>query len=146
MDFDRVFLLGHLVKDVRFIEQSNGKKYAFFRLAVNRKYQKDNELQTSTVYLNIITNGNTAEFCRKNLTRGSQVFIEGRHSMKEYEKDSISYTVIEIFALTVVLLNKKVVEKGDNPEPPLPTVSTIETISPAVVNDEVNVEIDETTV
>lgn len=86
MSVNQVHLLGRCGKDpeVRAVGQSNSK-VAQFSLCTGGKYQtKDGREVDDTAWHNIVAWRNLAETAEKYIRKGSQVFIIGHLSYREY--------------------------------------------------------------
>ena len=86
MSVNQVHLLGRCGKDpeVRTVGQSNSK-VAQFSLCTGGKYQtKDGREVDDTAWHNIVAWRNLAETAEKYIRKGSQVFIIGHLSYREY--------------------------------------------------------------
>jgi single-strand DNA-binding protein len=103
---NKVILIGNLGVDpeVKFI--SNGTAVCNFSLATNEKWKgKDGEMQEKTEWHRIVVWGKTAEACGKYLSKGRQVYIEGRLQTRHYDdKDGNKRYVTEIVAEDVQFL------------------------------------------
>jgi single-strand DNA-binding protein len=83
---NKVILLGNLGKDpvVRTLE--SGAKVASFSLATSRTYKgQDGNPVEETEWHNVSLWGNLADLAEKYLTKGRQVFIEGRLRTRQYD-------------------------------------------------------------
>ena len=102
-NFNRVFLMGNLTKDVDLRSTAGNQSVATVRLAVNRRYRtKDNEEREETTYVDCEAWGRQAEVMKQYLSKGRPVFIEGRLKLDEWEdqqgqKRSKLYVVVENF-------------------------------------------------
>lgn len=102
-NFNRVFLMGNLTKDVDLRSTAGNQTVATVRLAVNRRYRtKDNEEREETTYVDCEAWGRQAEVMKQYLSKGRPVFIEGRLKLDEWEdqqgqKRSKLYVVVENF-------------------------------------------------
>ena len=88
-------LLGRLTKDpeIRYTMKQNA--YATFRLAVNRRYKRDEEQEVD--FFNIVAWNGVAEFCYRNFKKGQQVVIVGRLQNRSYEdKDGKKLIITEV--------------------------------------------------
>lgn len=81
---NKVILAGRLVRDPKLRYTQTGKTVASFTLAVNRRFSHNNEQQTAD-FIPIIVWDKLAEVCSKHLFKGSQVLIEGRMQVRNYE-------------------------------------------------------------
>lgn len=101
---NRVTLLGHLGKDAEIRFTPSGVPRAQFSLATSRRWKpKDSsEWKEETDWHNCILwrCANVQEY----LTKGKQVFIEGRLQTRTYEKDGQKHWVTEVICDELVLL------------------------------------------
>ena len=73
-NFNRVFLIGHITKDVETTFTASGMAIAKFTLAVN-DYRKDKDTQVS--FVDVTAFGKQAEILG-NVKKGDPLFVEGR--------------------------------------------------------------------
>jgi single-strand DNA-binding protein len=85
---------GNIGRDAELSYTPNGKAVAKFSLAISEGWG-DNE---KTSWLPIIVWDKLAESLAKYLTKGSRIGIQGRLSVRQYEKDNVKHTVTEIVA------------------------------------------------
>jgi single-strand DNA-binding protein len=72
---------------------------ASFGLAVNRRYQVNNEWQEQTSYFNIVAWGQLGENAAQSLNKGSRAIVTGRLEQRQYEnRDGESRNIVEIVA------------------------------------------------
>ncbi len=114
---NRVFLIGHLggEPEIRYIAQGE-RAVARFSLATNEVFfnQATNENEKRTEWHRIVAWGRLAEFCEKYLTKGKQIYIEGKLRTRTWEdKSGVKRSTTEIEAQNIVLLGKK----GEMEEP-----------------------------
>lgn len=104
-------LIGNVGKnpDVRFIE-SSGATTANFTLATTERYKDriTGELKEQTEWHNIVCWRNLAEIAEKYITKGSQIFVEGRIRTRSYkDKNGDTRYVTEIMADNIQLLGRR---------------------------------------
>jgi single-strand DNA-binding protein len=106
---NKVILVGRLGKDPEVRTTGNGTPVASFSIATNEKWTgKSGAAEEKTEWHNIVAWARLAELCRDYLTKGSQVYIEGRLQTREYEdKDGIKRRTTEINAREVVFLSTR---------------------------------------
>ncbi len=76
-------------------------------LACNETWKdKQGQKQERTEWVRVTVWGQTAENCAKYLTKGQQVYVEGRLQTREYEKDGTKRYSTEVQAERVVFLGK----------------------------------------
>lgn len=102
---NRITLIGNVGGDPREITAQN-QKGASFQLAVSEKYTKQNGEQADrTEWFSVTFWGNTADIVLKYVKKGSQVYVDGRLSTREYtDKDGKSRTSLEVRGQTLTLL------------------------------------------
>ena len=96
MELNNVTIIGGLVRDPE-TRQAGSTTITKFRIAV--KAQKRNATKEDTNYFNVVTFGQTADVAAKYLKKGSQVLVQGRLEMSEYnDKDGNRRESVEIVA------------------------------------------------
>jgi single-strand DNA-binding protein len=96
MSFNKISILGNLGRevDLRFTQQ--GKPVASFSMATTEKRGQDKEV---TTWFKVTLWGRQAEIASQYLTKGSQVYIEGRVSLEEWtDKDGNKRSSIAVNA------------------------------------------------
>lgn len=107
---NKAILVGRLGRDPEVRVTGGGQSVASFSIATNERWKDKNsgEFKERTEWHNIVAWGKLAELCRDYLSKGSQVYIEGRLQTREYEdKDKIKRRTTEINADEVVFLSAK---------------------------------------
>ena len=102
---NKVILLGRLGRDPETRYASEGGT-AICRLAVAtaRRYKdRDGNRKDETEWHNVVLFGRTAEIAQQYLTKGSEVYIEGRLRTRSYEKDGIKRYFKEIIGESMQL-------------------------------------------
>lgn len=108
---NQVTLLGNLTKDVEIRFVPSGQAVANLRLALNRKYKASSgEWKEEVTYVGVEVWGKTAEACGEYLHKGSPVLIEGRLILKEWEKEGVKRSQLEVAAERVQFLGGKKAE------------------------------------
>jgi single-strand DNA-binding protein len=83
---NKVSLLGHLGKDPEIRATQGGTIIANFSLATSdRRKDQHGDWQDATEWHNIVAFNRTAEICRDYLSKGSQVYIEGKIQTRSWE-------------------------------------------------------------
>lgn len=110
MSVNKVILLGNVgqIQIKSFDGQNGPRKCATFSLATSERYKDRNgNLVNNTDWHNIVS-WNHAELCEKYVTKGTQLYIEGKLRTRSWEdKDGNTRYVTEILADTLQLLGKK---------------------------------------
>jgi single-strand DNA-binding protein len=106
--FNKVILVGRLVKDPELRYTADGIPVASLTIAVNRINRKNSTDQTNADFFNIVAWRATAEFVSNYMRKGVLFLVEGRLQNRSYEtKEGSKRTVTEIIADGVQLLTPK---------------------------------------
>lgn len=108
-----VQIIGNISSDINFTETNNGTKVANFNIAVSRKYDRD-----KTDFFKVVAWKELAELCNKYLSKGKKAYIGGRLEPREYEKDGVKKTIVEIIANEVEFLTPKSVDTEERQDKP----------------------------
>ena len=116
---NRVILIGRLGRDPELKFTPAGKAVTNFTMATSETWKDDSgERQERTEWHRIVIWGKLAEVAAKYLTKGAQVYIEGKLQTREWtDKDGQKKYTTEIVASSLVMLSGKG-EGGTNPEKP----------------------------
>ena len=121
---NKVILIGRLGKDPEIRYTPQGAAVCNFSIATSRVWKdKDGNKKEETNWHNIVAFGKLAEICGKYLTKGKQVFIEGRLKTDKYEKEGQMHYSTKVVTETMQMLG----DKTQNPPS--------ETIPPSEVDD-----------
>ena len=117
MAVNRVFLLGNVGSDPE-IRESNGGKFATFRLATTDKgYTKRDGTQVPerTEWHSIVANSNIVGVIENYVRKGTKLYIEGKLRTRKYTaRDNTERTVTEIYIDNLELLGGKPQEQNSN--------------------------------
>ena len=103
MSVNKAILVGRLGKDPELRYTQSGSAVASFTMATDRTWKgQDGEKQKETTWHNITVWGKRAEVVKEYLTKGQQIYIEGRISNRSYDdkegnKKYLSEVVVEDF-------------------------------------------------
>jgi single-strand DNA-binding protein len=103
-------------------------------VAENRRNKKGDEWVNETSWFNLKAFGKTAENCQKYLTKGRQVYIEGRLSTRKWQdKEGKDRYTTEVIANTVQFLGG-----GTKAEPTenRPALGAVDTSTTAEIDDD----------
>lgn len=109
--FNKVILVGNLVKKPEIRHIPSGRAVARFQVATNEQiYNRETRQATDrTEYHRIVAWGPLAEFCDRFLETGRQVMVEGRLRWRSWEdRDGNRRNSTEVEAVNIVLLGKRV--------------------------------------
>ena len=84
---NKVILIGRLCADpeIRYSQGENQTAIARYRLAVDRRYKRDNE--PTADFIPCVAFGKNGEFAEKYLHKGTKIAVVGRIQTGSYEKD-----------------------------------------------------------
>jgi single-strand DNA-binding protein len=122
MSVNRVFILGRLTHNPELKQTSSGQSVCSLAVATNESWKdKNGQKQERTEFHKVVAWGNIAENCQLYLSKGSQVFVEGRLQTRSYEgKDGQTRYATEIQATSVQFLGGKPSQQQveQAPQPP----------------------------
>jgi single-strand DNA-binding protein len=124
---NKVILVGHLGADPDMRYTPSGQGVCELRLATSESWNdKNGQRQERTEWHRVVVWGKRAEVCSKYLSKGRQIFVEGRIQTRNYDdKDGVKRYITEIIANDVQFLGggKDGAAKGGREEPPPPADS-----------------------
>ncbi len=99
-----VSIIGNVGKEAEMRFTPSGKPVTSFSVAANSKYG-ENE---STEWFSIVTWNKLAETCNQYITKGQQVFVEGRLQTRTWEgDDGVKHYKTEVIANRVLFLGQR---------------------------------------
>jgi single-strand DNA-binding protein len=110
MSVNRVILLGRVGKDPEVRNTTNGKTVANFSLATSESYKDSSgEKKETTEWHNLVLWGKTAEIAQKYVSKGDQIYVEGKLQTRSWEKDGVTKYTTETIVdkLTLIGGNKR---------------------------------------
>ena len=120
---NKVFLIGRLGRDPEVRYMPNGEAVCNFSVATSEKYtDKNGQRQEATEWHNVTMYRKLAEIAGKYLTKGSQVYLEGKIQSRKYQgKDGIERTAYDIIVNEMKMLgggNSEQQAQAETPTPP----------------------------
>ncbi len=83
---NKVFLIGNLGRDPEVRSTPSGQPVASFSVATSRRWRdRDGNRQEQTEWHNVVCWGKLAEVAGQYLTKGKQVFVEGRLQTRSWD-------------------------------------------------------------
>ncbi|HEX9941851.1 MAG TPA: single-stranded DNA-binding protein [Thermoanaerobaculia bacterium] len=83
---NKVILIGNLGRDPEVRSTPSGQPVASFTLATNRRWKdKNGQRQEQTEWHNIVVWGKQAEVAGQYLTKGKQIYLEGRLQTRSWD-------------------------------------------------------------
>jgi single-strand DNA-binding protein len=105
---NKVILIGNLGKDPEMRYTQSGTAVANFTLATTDSWTKDGETNERTEWHNIVAWARLAEICGQYLTKGRQVYIEGRIQTRKWEdRDGNTRYTTEVVAQNMQMLGSR---------------------------------------
>lgn len=103
---NRVTLVGNLGQDPEIKSTPSGQSVAQLRVATTSTYKdREGNRQEATEWHTVVVWGKQAEACGKYLTKGRQVYVEGRLATRKWtDKDGKDRYSTEVVAETVRFL------------------------------------------
>ncbi len=105
---NKVMLLGNLGQDPELKTIAGGQAVLNLRLATTETYlDRNNARQERTDWHTVVVWGKRAEALAKFLTKGSQIFVEGRIQTRSYEKNGEKRYATDIVANNIILTGRR---------------------------------------
>lgn len=106
---NKVILVGNLGADPEIRYTPGGMAVVTFRLATSEtRPNKDGQKETKTEWHRVVAFGKLAEICGEYLSKGKQVYIEGKIQTRSWDdKDGNKKYTTEILANTMQMLGSK---------------------------------------
>jgi len=102
---NKVILIGNLGADPELRYTANGTAVARLNIATTETYtDRDGNRQEQTEWHRVVAWRKLAEICGQYLSKGRQVYIEGRLRTSSYEKDGIKRYSTDIEAREMLML------------------------------------------
>jgi single-strand DNA-binding protein len=117
---NKAILVGNLGRDPEVRYTPGGTAVANFTVATSERWKDKTtgEMKEQTEWHRIVAWGRLGEICGEYLSRGKQVYIEGRIQTRSWEKDGVTRYTTEIVAQEMKMLGSK--DSGDGFRPSAP--------------------------
>ena len=131
--FNKIIIVGYLGREPELKYTTQGTAVCTFSVATTeRRKDKSGEPMDSTTWFRVTVWGKQGENVNNFLSKGRQVFVEGRLRQEEYtDREGNKRTSLEVFATDVQFIGAR----GED-GPPRTTSSSRETTEPAGVQDD----------
>ena len=118
---NKVILVGRLGRDPEVRYTPDGAAVANFSIATSEEWKDKatGEKKERTEWHRIVAFRRLGEICGEYLSKGKQVYIEGRLQTRSWEKDGVTKYTTEIIAYDMQFLGGK--DSAISDEPPLNT-------------------------
>ncbi len=106
---NKVMIIGRLGRDPEMRYTPSGRPVTTFSVATSRSWNTaDGERRTQTEWFNVVAWSSLAEICNQFLTKGQQVYIEGRLQTRQWEDDQGKrHSSVEIVANEMIILGSR---------------------------------------
>ena len=121
---NHVALIGNLTRDPDLRYTPKGSAVCDLGIAVNRTYKAESgEKQQETTFIDIVVWAQLAEIVANALSKGSQIFVEGRLQMDTWDDKETGQkrTKIRVVADNVQFLDRKQADDGEQQQQPRQT-------------------------
>lgn len=128
---NKVILIGRLGRDPETRSMPNGDAVCNFSVATSEKYtDKNGQRQEATEWHNVTMYRKLAEIAGKYLTKGSQVYLEGKIQSRKYtDKNGVERTAYDIIANEMKMLGGNSQATQEQPKRQQATAAPVEDIS-----------------
>ena len=106
---NKVMIIGNLGADPEMRYTANGSAVTTFNVATNRQYTtREGEQRDETEWFRVVAWNRLAEICSQYLSKGRQVFVEGRMQTRSWEgQDGQKRYTTELIAQEVQFLGSQ---------------------------------------
>ena len=85
--YNKVIMIGNLTKDPELRYTPQGTPVCSFRIAVNNKIKKGDNVENDTLFIGVVAFGKQAETASKYLLKGRGVLVDGRLQERRWESN-----------------------------------------------------------
>jgi single-strand DNA-binding protein len=103
---NKVILVGNLGRDPEIKNLSEDLKVAKMPLATTEVYKQNNQKREDTEWHNLVMWRGLADIAEKYLSKGSQIYVEGKIKTRSYETEGVKKYITEIVVDNLVMLGK----------------------------------------
>jgi single-strand DNA-binding protein len=109
MMVNKVTIIGNLGKDPETRYTQNGSAVTTFSVATTERWKDKNtgEMKEQTEWHRVVAWGKLAEICGEYLSKGRQVYIDGKLQTRQWEKDGVTRYTTEIVAKYMKMLGRR---------------------------------------
>jgi single-strand DNA-binding protein len=106
---NKVMIIGNLGREPEMRYTPSGRPVTTFSVATSRTWNtSEGEKHVETEWFNVVAWSNLAEICKQYLTKGQQVYIEGRLQTRHWEdQEGNKHTSVEIVANEMIILGER---------------------------------------
>lgn len=106
---NKIMIIGNLGRDPEMRYTPSGRPVTTFSVGTSRSWNAaDGERREETEWFNVVAWGNLAEICKQYLTKGQQVYVEGRLQTRRWEdQEGKKHFSTEIVANEMIILGER---------------------------------------
>jgi single-strand DNA-binding protein len=106
---NKVMIIGNLGREPEMRYTPSGRPVTTFSVATSRSWNtSEGEKHVETEWFNVVAWSNLAEICKQYLTKGQQVYIEGRLQTRHWDdQEGNKHTSVEIVANEMIILGER---------------------------------------
>ncbi len=105
---NKIIVIGNLGRDPEMRYTPNGATVTSFSVASSRRYTTNGEQREETEWFNCSAWGRLAETCNSYLTKGQQVYVEGRLRSRTYQgNDGQMRVSLDVFVTEMQMLGSR---------------------------------------
>ena len=105
--YNKVIMIGNITKDPELRYTPQGTPVCSFRIAVNNRIKKGDNVENDTLFIGVVTFGRPAETASKYLLKGSGVLVDGRLQERRWESGGQQKSLMEIVAKDLKFMPKR---------------------------------------
>lgn len=113
---NKIMIIGRLGRDPEMRYTPSGRPVTSFTVATSRTWTtSDGERRVETEWFNVVAWSNLAEICKQHLSKGQQVYIEGRLQTRNWDdSEGNKHTSTEIVANEMIILSERREAEGSS--------------------------------
>lgn len=134
--FNKTVLLGNVTRDIEVRFTQGGSAVCDLGLAVNDRVKRGEEWVDEPTFVDITLFGRNAEIAGEYLSKGSQVLVEGRLKLDQWEQDGQRRSKLKVVGEKIVLVGSRR-DSGDQPRQERSAPKQQPQAVPAVTDDEI---------
>ncbi len=106
---NKVMVIGNLGRNPEMRYTPSGRPVTSFSVATSRSWvNAEGERREETEWFNVVAWGNLAEICKQHLTKGQQVYVEGRLQTRGWEdQNGKKHYRTELVANEMIILGER---------------------------------------
>ena len=106
---NKVMILGNLGRDPEMRYTPSGRPVTTFSVAVSRSWNTaDGERHNETEWFNVVAWSKLAETCKQYLSKGKQVYVEGRLQTRRWDdKEGVKHSTVEVVATEMIICGER---------------------------------------